>query len=141
MAAAMTTLSRNPVSRRHMRLTSRAIGLLSMVALAGCGRSAASRDDAAADGLPAVLGPAAQNGCQPVLPHQYLRVNTAFEVVKSASGRRTAWSDKHLSYEILQGPSGAGVDDLYNPEIAATGVEKSLAAIEAYDDAKVQAVV
>jgi len=82
-----------------------------------------------------------QNGCREVRPHAYLRVNTAFEVVKEKLGRRTAWSDKHLSYEILQGPSGAGIDDLYDPEIAASGVEKSLAAIEAYDDGKVAALL
>jgi len=81
------------------------------------------------------------NGCGEVPPHAYLRVNTAFEVVKARLGRRTAWMDKHLSYEILQGPSGAGIDDLWNPEIAASGVEKSLPAIEAYDDAKVSALL
>jgi len=43
-------------------------------------------------------------------------VNTIFEVVK-ASGRRTAWSDKHTSYDLVNGPSGTGVDDLYTPEI------------------------
>src|SRR5882757_7185590 len=51
-------------------------------------------------------------GCQPVWPHQYLRVNTVFEIVKAAGGR-TAWGDKHPSYEILHGPSGKGIDDLF----------------------------
>ena len=61
-------------------------------------------------------------------------MNTIFEVVKGAGGR-TAWSDKHLSYEILNGPSGTGVDDLYNPEVAAfsDGV--------AYDHLKVTALL
>jgi hypothetical protein len=54
--------------------------------------------------------------CTPVYPHQYLHVNTIFEVIKAA-GLRTAASDKHPSYEILNGPSGAGIDDLYTPEI------------------------
>jgi|KBSMisStandDraft_5_1062788.scaffolds.fasta_scaffold62690_3 arylsulfatase A-like enzyme len=54
--------------------------------------------------------------CTPVYPHQYVHVNTIFEVIKAA-GFRTAASDKHPSYEILNGPSGAGVDDLYTPEI------------------------
>lgn len=73
-------------------------------------------------------------GCAVVQPHDYLRVNTIFEVAKHA-GMRTAWSDKHLSYEILNGPSGTGVDDLYNPEVAAfsDGV--------AYDRLKVTAVL
>jgi hypothetical protein len=55
-------------------------------------------------------------GCQPVYPHQYLRVNTIFEVVK-VHGGRTAWTDKHPSYEWTNGPSGQGVDDFYGPEI------------------------
>jgi hypothetical protein len=82
---------------------------------------------------------------KPVYPHNYLRVNTIFEVIKAA-GFRTAWSDKHLTDEIIVGPSGAGVDDLYIPEIAAvndSGVTttKSLALTEQYDDGKVQAIV
>jgi type I phosphodiesterase/nucleotide pyrophosphatase len=54
--------------------------------------------------------------CKPVYPHTFLRVNTIFEVVK-AGGGYTAWSDKHPSYEIVNGPSGTGVDDLFTPEI------------------------
>jgi hypothetical protein len=57
-----------------------------------------------------------KNGCKTVLPHEYLRVNTIFEVVKSAGGL-TAWTDKHPSYEWTNGPSGKGVDDFYGPEI------------------------
>jgi Type I phosphodiesterase / nucleotide pyrophosphatase len=56
------------------------------------------------------------NNCAPVFPHQYLRVNTIFEVVK-ANGGTTAWIDKHPSYEWTNGPSGTGVDDFYGPEI------------------------
>jgi hypothetical protein len=56
------------------------------------------------------------NGCKTILPHEYLRVNTIFEVVK-AGGGRTAWTDKHPSYEWTNGPSGKGVDDFYGPEI------------------------
>jgi hypothetical protein len=56
------------------------------------------------------------NGCNPVFPHQYLRVNTVFEVVK-AHGGRTAWTDKHPSYVWTNGPSGHGVDDFFGPEI------------------------
>ncbi|MGH3717975.1 MAG: alkaline phosphatase family protein [Pseudonocardiaceae bacterium] len=54
--------------------------------------------------------------CKPVFPHQYLTVNTIFEVAR-AHNLRTAWSDKHPAYEILDGPSGAGVQDLFTPEI------------------------
>jgi hypothetical protein len=54
--------------------------------------------------------------CAPVYPHQYLRVNTIFEVVKW-NGGTTAWTDKHPSYEWTNGPSGKGVDDFFGPEI------------------------
>lgn len=65
---------------------------------------------------PAFLPRDPNNHCAPVLPHQYLRVNTIFEVVKQHGGR-TAWTDKHPSYEWTNGPSGVGVDDFYGPEI------------------------
>src|SRR5262245_48380283 len=56
-------------------------------------------------------------GCTPVFPHDLIRVNTVFEVAKAA-GLYTAYSEKRPSYDILNGPSGTGVDDLYTPEIA-----------------------
>src|SRR5271169_2841339 len=65
---------------------------------------------------PAYLPRDPSNGCQPIYPHQYLRVNTIFEVVHSHGGH-TAWTDKHPSYEWTNGPSGKGVDDFYGPEI------------------------
>lgn len=49
-------------------------------------------------------------------PYQYMRVNTMFEVARE-SNMRTAWSDKHPAYDILNGPSGAGIQDLFTPEI------------------------
>jgi hypothetical protein len=57
-----------------------------------------------------------KHGCKTLLPHEYLRVNTIFEVVRQAGGR-TAWTDKHPSYEWTNGPSGKGVQDFYGPEI------------------------
>ena len=65
---------------------------------------------------PAKLPRDPNRGCAPVFPHEYLRVNTIYEVIKAA-GLRTAAADKHPSYELLHGPSGTGVDDLYTPEI------------------------
>jgi len=59
--------------------------------------------------------------CVPVYPHDFLKVNTIMEVIH-ASGRRTAWSDKHPAYEIVGGPSGKGLDELYAPEINSTTV-------------------
>lgn len=54
--------------------------------------------------------------CKPMYPYQYLKVNTIFEVARE-SNMRTAWCDKHLAYDILNGPSGAGIQDLFTPEI------------------------
>jgi hypothetical protein len=84
-------------------------------------------------------------GFAPVYPHDYVRVNTIFEVAKAA-GLRTAWCDKHLTDEIVNGPSGRGVDDLYIPEINAANnfgisTTKSLELTEIYDDGKVQAII
>src|SRR4051812_19891083 len=50
-----------------------------------------------------------------VYPHDYLRVNTIFEVAKAA-GLRTGYIEKHPAYEIIGGPSGSGLDDFYAPE-------------------------
>ena len=54
--------------------------------------------------------------CTPVLPHNMMRLNTVFEIVRSTLGR-TAYSEKRPAYEFLNGPSGTGVTDLYTPEI------------------------
>jgi hypothetical protein len=57
--------------------------------------------------------------CTPVYPHQYLKVNTVFEVARQ-HGLVTAWSDKHPAYDLLQGRSGTGIQDLFTPEINST---------------------
>jgi hypothetical protein len=87
---------------------------------------------------PANLPLDGSKGCTPVYPHSFLRVNTIFEVV-TAAGRLTAWADDHPSYDILNGPSGTGVQDLYTPEISST--DGTVAGTEAYDDLKVQAIL
>ncbi len=58
--------------------------------------------------------------CVPLYPHSALRTNTIFEVVK-ARGGHTAWADKHPAYDLVNGPSGTGVDDLYTPEVTNVG--------------------
>ncbi|HEX2712293.1 MAG TPA: alkaline phosphatase family protein, partial [Candidatus Acidoferrales bacterium] len=81
------------------------------------------------------------NGCKPVFPHSFLRVNTIFEVIKAAGGR-TAWADKHLAYDLVNGPSGSGVQDLYTPEIAALGdATRSLPTVITNDNLKVDAIL
>jgi type I phosphodiesterase/nucleotide pyrophosphatase len=103
-----------------------------------------------------------RDNCKTVMPHEYLRVNTIFEVVKAAGGR-TAWVDKHPSYEWTNGPSGRGVDDFWGPEINSVpvalpqfqgcspvpfadptyddGWTTSFANIRCYDSLHVQAVI
>jgi hypothetical protein len=86
----------------------------------------------------------------PVYPHRFLRVNTIFEVANKAH-LRTAWSDKHPAYDIVNGPSGHGVDDLFTPEINSYTPESastthvvntsSLRGTENYDDTKVAAIL
>jgi len=62
-----------------------------------------------------------ENGnCVRLFPHQAVKSNTIFEVVK-ANGGRTAWADKHPAYDIANGPSGKGVDDLFTPELTNFG--------------------
>jgi predicted AlkP superfamily pyrophosphatase or phosphodiesterase len=89
--------------------------------------------------------------CKPVYPHEYVRTNTIFEVIKAA-GLYTAWSDKHPAYEDLSGPSGKGLDELFAPEInsqdtldegAQVGDDytTSYKGVRTYDSIKVQAVL
>jgi Type I phosphodiesterase / nucleotide pyrophosphatase len=89
--------------------------------------------------------------CVPVFPHEYVRTNTIFEVIKAA-GMRAVWSDKHPAYEDLAGPSGTGLDELYAPEInsqdtldpganAGDDYTTSYTGVRTYDSLKVQAVL
>jgi hypothetical protein len=58
----------------------------------------------------------AEGKCVRFFPHNAMESNTIFEVVRAAGGH-TAWADKHPAYDIANGPSGKGVDDLYTPEV------------------------
>jgi len=87
---------------------------------------------------PAKLPRDPANGCAVVYPHQYLKVNTIYEVAHAA-GLRTAVSDKHPSYEILSGPSGTGIDDFYSPEF--NGAKSDISLIMDNDELKVDAVL
>ena len=58
--------------------------------------------------------------CVPVYPHEFVKTNTIFELVRAAGGQ-TAWADKHPAYDLVNGPSGKGVADLYAPEITNVG--------------------
>jgi hypothetical protein len=58
-----------------------------------------------------------QNGCAPVWPWNFIRVNTIFGVIHAAGGY-TAWIDKHPSYSFVGGPGGKGLDDYFAPEVS-----------------------
>ena len=81
--------------------------------------------------------------CAPFYPHNAMQSNTIFEVVK-ANGGRTAWADKHPAYDIVNGPSGKGVDDLYTPEVTnAPGFDNTVSVVctSQNDELKVQAIL
>jgi hypothetical protein len=94
-------------------------------------------------------------GCAPVYAHDYIRVNTIFNVAHAA-GLHTAWSDKHPAYEMVSGPTGDGLDDFFAPEINSnaanlpgTGSDAGAGEdfttkwtyAEVYDDYKVDAII
>jgi Type I phosphodiesterase / nucleotide pyrophosphatase len=90
--------------------------------------------------LPRVLS---HGKCVPLYPHNAIRSNTIFEVVKAAGGV-TAWADKHPAYDLVNGPSGKGVDDLYTPEITnAPGFDATVSVVctAQNDFLKVQGVI
>nr|WP_227875551.1 MULTISPECIES: alkaline phosphatase family protein [Paraburkholderia] len=95
--------------------------------------------------------PRARKGakCVPVYPHDYVKTNTIFEVVKeNLPGSHTAWADKHAwGYDWLNGPSGRGVDDLARTEINSidpvtqTNYTDVYTHTEQFDDFHVQALI
>lgn len=86
---------------------------------------------------PALLPLALIKGkCTPIYPHQRLRVNTAFEVVKG-KGKQTAYTDKHPAYDLVRGPSGQGLSEGYFPEIASQ--PNTVDAVISYDQLHVDA--
>jgi hypothetical protein len=97
-----------------------------------------------------VIDPAAlpnrldENGkCVRVFPHNAIRSNTIFEVVRSAGGH-TAWADKHPAYDLVNGPSGKGVEDLFTPEITNVNgfdATASVVCTVADDQKKVNAII
>ncbi len=86
--------------------------------------------------------------CKPIYPNQYIKVNTIFNVARSA-GLRTAWSDKHPAYQMASGPSGTGVQDYFTPEINSQAIglpagqdwTTDNAYTMQYDSYKVQAIL
>jgi hypothetical protein len=63
--------------------------------------------------------------CKPLWPHDFMRTNTIFGVLKQHH-MQTAWSDKHAAYDIVNGNDpdsqptnapGTNVDDFFAPEV------------------------
>jgi hypothetical protein len=82
-------------------------------------------------------GQMAGGKCQPVWPHNFVRVNTIFGVLH-ARGYRTAWADKHPAYDILNGPDASAlngpahnIDDFFAPEINSDLSAANLAIVKA----------
>ena len=99
---------------------------------------------------PQAIPNAKVNGvCTPVYPHNYLKTNTVFEVVKQQlANSRTAWADKHAwGYDWVNGPSGKGVDDLARTEINSldpatkTDYTDVYTHTEKFDNLHVQAII
>jgi hypothetical protein len=106
-------------------------------------------------GLNPATFPVDPSTCRPIMPWDYLQVNSIFQVIHNA-GMRTAWSDKHAIYTSFNGPGSGGmsIDDFFGPEIDSQAVEPNGvpyptdtdwahddAATKQYDGYKVQAVV
>jgi hypothetical protein len=106
-------------------------------------------------GLNPATFPVDPSTCQPIMPWDYLKVNSIFQVIHGA-GMRTAWSDKHAIYTSFNGPGSGGmsIDDFFAPEIDSQAVEPNGvpypqdddwahidAATKQYDGYKVQAVI
>jgi hypothetical protein len=101
-----------------------------------------SQDVIDPDSLPRYLD--SHGHCSPLYPHNAIRTNTLFEVIKAQRRGRTAWADKHPAYDVVNGPSGKGVDELYTPEITNVGgVDNTTSVVcTARNDAlKVKAIV
>ena len=56
-----------------------------------------------------------RGNCHPRYPHEYVRTNTVFEVIRAA-GRYTAWSDKHPAYEDLRGRAARALTSCSRPK-------------------------
>src|SRR6266699_3375906 len=85
----------------------------------------------------------ANGKCVRLFPHDAIRSNTIFEIVR-ASGGHTAWADKHPAYDLVNGPSGNGVEDLYTPEITnVNGLDNTVSVVCTVnnDSLKVQGVI
>ncbi len=78
------------------------------------------------------------NHCAPLQPHQLLRVNTIFEVVREKIGP-TAWAGEDAATtDLLRGPSGKGLAEAcaFDPATPTAGDHARLTAVLHWIDAK-----
>jgi len=70
-------------------------------------------------------GQSVSGQCSPLWPHYFIRTNSIFGVIHKHR-LRTAWSDKHAAYDIVNGNDpdtqpktgpGTNIDDFFAPEI------------------------
>jgi hypothetical protein len=67
-------------------------------------------------GLDPATFPVDPTTCQPIMPWDYLKINSIFQVIHNA-GMRTAWSDKHAIYTSFNGHGSGGnsINDFFGP--------------------------
>lgn len=95
--------------------------------------------DSVFDSAKAPLDP--HRGCAPLQPHNLLRVNTIFEVVREKIGR-TAWAGASATTtDLLRGPSGNGLDDACGFQEAASTVSNSAETALDGDESRVSIVL
>lgn len=85
-----------------------------------------------------VLDPS--KGCSPVYPHDLIRVNNIFDVLK-AKGLYTAFIDKQVGDEMDQGPTGHAIDDFFSPELHHAAAAHSIEGINHFDDLRTDALL
>jgi arylsulfatase A-like enzyme len=102
----------------------------------GCARVASALDLAA--GQVGLLK--AEAGCEAEPAHRLMRVNSIFDLVHAAGGR-TAWADANAAYaDLLRGPSGTALDDVFIAQAAPDGKDR-ISSAEEQDRACVDAVI
>lgn len=88
--------------------------------------------------LPPALALDPEHACAPLAPHDLVRVNTIFEVVRREYGR-TAWAGSTtVTTDLLRGPSGAGLDDAC---VVAPAPDNGWGAATTADDRRLRAVL
>ncbi len=92
------------------------------------------------DGAGAPLPRDPQHGCAEVPVHALVRVNSIFDLVH-ANGGRTAWADESPAYaDLLRGPSGTALDDVFVPP-EGSGAKSLIEAARVGDERRVDAVL